>query len=72
MSFQDQWEDKIPPTLELENEWESNDVMCAKIAAMIILIDAKRTDDLLVCDVFSFVFWENPRPEKNVSRFTDL
>ena len=27
---------------------------------------------LLVCDVFSFVFWENPRPEKNVSRFTDL
>ena len=27
---------------------------------------------LLVCDVFLFVFWENPRPEKNVSRFTDL
>ena len=27
---------------------------------------------LLVCDVFSFVFWENPWPEKNVSRFTDL
>ena len=27
---------------------------------------------LIVCDVFSFVFWKNPRPEKNVSRFTDL
>ena len=27
---------------------------------------------LLVYDLFSFVFWENPRPEKNVSRFTDL
>ena len=27
---------------------------------------------LLVCDVFSFIFWENPRPEKNVSRFIDL
>ena len=27
---------------------------------------------LLVCDVFSFVFWENPRPEKNVSKVTDL
>ena len=37
----------------------------------------KRTNEfvftfLLVCDVFSFVFWENPRPEKNVSRFTDV
>ena len=27
---------------------------------------------LLVCDVFSFVFWENPRPQKNVSRLSDL
>ena len=27
---------------------------------------------LLVCDVFSFVFWENPWPEKNVSRLSDL
>ena len=27
---------------------------------------------LLVCDVFLFVFWENPRPEKNVSKSTDL
>ena len=27
---------------------------------------------LLLCDVFSFVFWENPRPEKNVSRLSDL
>ena len=27
---------------------------------------------LLVCDVFSFVFGENPRPEKNVSRLSDL
>merc|ERR1712051_499286 len=27
---------------------------------------------LALCDVFSFVFWENPRPEKNVSRFSDL
>ena len=27
---------------------------------------------LLVCDVFSFVFWENPRQEKNVSRLSDL
>ena len=27
---------------------------------------------LLVCDVFSFVFWENPRSEKNVSRLSDL
>ena len=47
MSFQDQWEDKIPPTLELENKWKSNDAMWAMIAAMIILIDTKRTDDLL-------------------------
>ena len=27
---------------------------------------------LLVCDVFSFVFRKNPRPEKNVSRLSDL
>jgi hypothetical protein len=27
---------------------------------------------LLVWDVFSFIFWENPRPEKNVSRLSDL
>ena len=27
---------------------------------------------LLVCDVFLFVFWKNPRPEKNVSRLSDL
>ena len=27
---------------------------------------------LLVCDMFSFVFWENPQPEKNVSRLSDL
>ena len=27
---------------------------------------------LLVCDVFSFVFWKNPWPEKNVSRLSDL
>ena len=27
---------------------------------------------LLVCDVFSFVFGENPRPEKNVSKLSDL
>ena len=27
---------------------------------------------LLVCDVFSFVFWKNPQPEKNVSRLSDL
>ena len=27
---------------------------------------------LLVCDVFSFVFWKNPRPEKNVSRLSDF
>ena len=47
MSFQDQWEDKIPPTLEVENKWESNDAMWAMIDAMIILIDTKRTDDFL-------------------------
>ena len=47
MSFQDQWEDKIPPTLEVENKWESNDAMWAMIDAMIILIDSKRTDDFL-------------------------
>ena len=45
MSFQDQWEDKIPPTLEVENKWESNDAMWAMIDAMIMLIDTKRTDD---------------------------
>ena len=28
---------------------------------------------LLVCDVFSFVFWKNPRSaKKNVSRLSDL
>ena len=27
---------------------------------------------LLVCDVFSFVFWKNPRTEKNISRLSDL
>ena len=27
---------------------------------------------LLVCNVFSFVLLKNPRPEKNISRFTDL
>ena len=27
---------------------------------------------LLVYNVFSFVFWKNPRPEKNVSRLSDL
>ena len=27
---------------------------------------------LLVCDVFSFGFLKNPRPEKNVSRLSDL
>ena len=47
MSFQDQWEDKIPPTLEVENKWESNDAMWGMIDAMIILIDTKRTDDFL-------------------------
>ena len=51
MSFQDQWEDEIPPTLEVENKWESNDAMWAMIDAMIdamiILIDTKRTDDFL-------------------------
>ena len=24
------------------------------------------------CDLFLFVFWENPRHEKNVSRLSDL
>ena len=27
---------------------------------------------LLVCDMFSFVFWKNPPPAKNVSRLSDL
>ena len=45
MSFQDQWEDEIHPTLEVENKWESNDAMWAMIDAMIMLIDTKRTDD---------------------------
>ena len=40
MSFQDQWEDKIPPTLEVGNKWESNDAMWEMIDA-----DTKRTDD---------------------------
>ena len=47
LSLQDQWEDEIPPNLELENKLESNDAMWAMIAAMIILIDTKRTDDFL-------------------------
>ena len=42
MSFQDQREDEIPPTLEVENKWESNDAM---IDAMIILFDTKITDN---------------------------
>ena len=35
----------------------------------------KRTNEffLLVCDVFSFVFWKNPQPEKkNILRSSDL
>ena len=39
------WEDEMPPTLEVENKWESNDAMWAMIDAMIMLIDTKRTDD---------------------------
>ena len=37
-----------------------------KIAKPRILPKNERMNSfLLVCDMFSFVFWENPRPEKN-------
>ena len=35
-------------------------------------LDFSYSKATLVCDMFSFVFWENPRPGKNVSRLSDL
>ena len=42
------------------------------VKARILPKNEQMNSFLLVCDVFSFVFWENPRPEKNVSRLFDL
>ena len=44
----------------------------ANCQAEILPKTEQKNSFLLVCDVFLFVFWKNPRPEKNVLRLSDL
>ena len=63
---------KHPKGLRLPVEFKGQLISKKIVKPRILPKNERMNSFLLVCDVFSFVFWENPRPEKNVSRLSDL
>ena len=58
----------VPPTLELENKWESDEAMWTMIAAMITYIDwYKRTDNFL--ELLNFCVFRCRKYKEKVNRF---